>query len=89
MSLVNFTHIIKFKNIIILLFIIMQNNNSYIKTDDNKIINEKSIKWIKKIDDCLYICTKSIGCKHNNIDTHKICKLNNIDSYNKLNTFFE
>jgi hypothetical protein len=63
------------------------NNNLYIRVDDNKIINEKCIKWIKKIDDCLHVCTKSSGC--NNTDIHKICKLNNIDSYNKFNNFFE
>ena len=34
------------------------------------------------------VCVKTTGC--NGIsDTHKICKLNNLDSYNKLNTFFE
>ena len=64
------------------------NNNSYLKVDNNIIINEKCIKWIHKMDDCLEICTKSTGCK-NNLGTHKICKLNNIDSYNKLNKFFE
>jgi len=67
----------------------MENNtNLYIKVDNSKIINEKCIRWIKKIDDCLQICTKSTGC-YSNIDTHKICKENNIDSYNKLNKFFE
>lgn len=59
------------------------NKNSYVKTDNNKIINEKYIRWIKKIDDCLEVCTKSNGCIEK-IDTHKICKLNNPDSYKKL-----
>jgi len=67
----------------------MENNKtSYLKADDNKIINEKHIRWVKKISDCLEVCTKSIGCDING-GTHKICKLNNIDSYNKLNTHFE
>lgn len=66
----------------------MENNkNSYLKTDDNKVINEKHIRWIKKISECLEVCTKSTGCSVN--DTHKICKLNNPDSYNKLNIFFK
>ena len=26
---------------------------SYLKADDNKIINEKCIRWVKKIDQCL------------------------------------
>ena len=45
----------------------------YIKTDDNKIINEQAIKWVKKIDECLHICTKSMGCFDE--DTHKLCKI--------------
>lgn len=67
----------------------MENNTElYIKTDDNKIINEKYIRWVKKINDCLEVCIKSNGCKEK-YGTHKICKLNNLDSYNKLNKYFE
>ena len=61
---------------------------SYIRADDNKIINEKAILWIKKIDACLEVCTKSTGCNIQNGDTHKICKLNNPSSYNRLNSWF-
>ena len=61
----------------------------YIKADDNKVINEKAILWIKKIDECLEVCTKSTGCNIQNGDTHKICKLNNPRSYNKLNSLFQ
>jgi len=60
----------------------------YIKTDNNKIINEKSIKWIKKMGDCFELCTKSNGCSLNT-ETHKICKFNTLDSYEKLNRLFE
>ena len=67
----------------------MENNQvSYIKTDNNKIINEKYIVWIKKMSECLEVCTKSDGCQIG-INTHKICKLNNIHSYEKFNIFFE
>ena len=76
----------QYKNYI--LYIIMGNNETYIKTDDNKIINQKYIKWVQKINDCLEVCTKATGCSLKN-DTHKICKLNNLDSYNKLNKYFE
>lgn len=67
-------------------------NPTYIKADGNKLINEKCITWVRKIDECLEVCTKSEGCGirwtgHN--DTHKICKINNPDSYDKLNFFFE
>lgn len=65
---------------------------NYIKTDDNKIINEKYIRWVKKMGDCLEVCTKTSGCSvdpHHHKDTHTICKLNNYYSYNKLNKHFE
>jgi len=68
--------------------IIMENNQiSFIKADDNKIINEKFIRWVKKMDECLEVCQKFTGCEIGK-DTHKICKLNNPDSYNKLNIHF-
>ena len=67
----------------------MENSNtSYIKTDDNKIINENCIRWVKKMNDCLEVCLKSSGCNVDNKDTHRICKVYNLDSYNKLNKFF-
>jgi len=74
---------------IILYFFIMENNQKYIKTDNNKIINEKYIKWVEKMGECLEVCTKSTGCNGKYGDTHKICKLNNLNSYNKLNKHFE
>ena len=67
----------------------MENNQTYIKTDNNKIINEKCIKWIYKMDECLKVCTKSLGCHIKSGDTHKICKSKNLDSYNKLIKHFE
>ena len=48
-------------------------NNSYIKADGNRLINEAAIKWVEKMDECLAVCTKSIGCSPDNM--HKICKL--------------
>lgn len=68
----------------------MENTQTYIKTDNNKIINEKTIKWVEKIGECLEVCTKSTGCRGKSSgDTHKICKLNNLYNYNKLNKHFE
>jgi hypothetical protein len=66
---------------------IENSNNSYIKADNNRIINEAAIKWVEKMDECLSVCTKSIGCSHDNM--HKICKISNYDSYTKLNKHFE
>lgn len=58
----------------------MHNNQvSYIKTDDNKIINEKCIRWVKKMNDCLKVCIKSDGC-YGIKDIHIICKSNNPSS---------
>jgi hypothetical protein len=61
----------------------------FIKTDDNKVINEKYIRWVKKMNNCLEICTKSIGCAEKNGDTHNICELKSPDSYYKLNELFK
>ena len=63
------------------------NTNTYIKTDNNRIINEECIRWVKKIDDCMELCIKINGCVPG-VDIHKVCKLNNPNSYNKLNYFF-
>lgn len=64
---------------------------TFIRADDNRIINEKCIKWIKKMDECLLICTKSTGCAANksSADTHTICKSSNPTSYETLNKFFK
>jgi len=44
----------------------------------------------KKMSDCLEVCIKISGCNlYENGDTHKICKLNSHDSYNRLNKHFE
>ena len=64
-------------------------NQHFIKADDNKIINKKCIIWVKKIDECLKICTKVTGCSLENGDTHKLCKVNNNDSYMALNKWFK
>ena len=61
---------------------------SYVKTDDNKIINESCIRWVKKMSDCLEVCTKLTGCTAGT-DTHRICKINNQESYNKLIEHFD
>lgn len=66
-------------------------NNKYIKINNNMVINEQCIRWVQKIDECLYICTKPNGCDVFGIfkNTHKLCKKNNYDNYMKLNKYFE
>ena len=68
----------------------MENNNNkpFIKVDDDKIININCIRWVKKMDECLQICSKANGCT-GGLDTHKICKINNEYSYKRMNRFFE
>lgn len=33
----------------------------YIRADDNKVINTKAILWIKKMGECLEVCSKITG----------------------------
>ena len=63
----------------------------YIKTDNNTVINEKTIRWIHKMGECLEVCSKQTGCSldKRSGDTHRICKLNSPDSYSKLNVLFD
>ena len=71
----------------------MENNSqpntrvSFVKVDEDKIINENCIRWVKKMGDCLEICTRTEGCSY--LTTHKLCKLNDRESYDKLNKHFE
>jgi len=60
---------------------------SYIKTDDNKVINEHYIRWIKKMNECLEVCTKSNGCASGQ-GTHSVCRTTSSTSYEKLNKLF-
>ena len=63
---------------------------SYIKADNNVLINEQCIRWVKKMGDCLEVCTKSTGCKNlKGDDKHKICKFNSPESYHKLNKLLD
>jgi len=56
--------------------------DTYIKADYNTRINKRYIIWARKLDDCLSICTKTIGCGSS--DMHKVCKNNNNETYKKL-----
>ena len=69
----------------------MENDtNSYLKTDHGIIINEKCIRWVKKMNECLHVCIRTSGCDLLAFDdTHKICKINSQQSYDKLNKHFE
>jgi hypothetical protein len=69
--------------------ILSHSQNTYIKADDNTLINEKCITWVKQMDECLMVCAKKDGCDirdwgYRITSTHKICKTNNPESYNKF-----
>lgn len=64
-------------------------NENFIKVDNNTIVKSKYIRWVKKIDECLYVCTKPTGCSIVSGDTHKICKINNSESFMKLDQWFK
>jgi len=52
----------------------MENNQTYNKKDNNKIINEKYIKLVQKMGECLEVCTKSIDCHGKSTsNTNKMC----------------
>ena len=65
----------------------LNKKNSFLKTDEACIINEACIRWVKKMNECLYICTKANGCFPSG--THKVCKNNSFESYEKINKYFE
>ena len=66
-----------------------QASRSFLKTDDDRIINEARIIWAKRANDCMYACMKTVGCGPGAGDAHKICKAVNEESYNRLNKHFE
>ena len=61
---------------------------NYIKTDDNKVVNENCIRWVKKMNECMEVCIKKEGCI-SQVSTHRVCKSNSPEGYNKLNELFE
>ena len=61
-------------------------NRSFIKVDDDRIININFIRWVKKKDECFYICSKLTGCSIE--DTHSVCKTTNSQTYYKLFNLF-
>lgn len=68
----------------------MENQNHYIKTDKNALLNEKAIVWVKKMNECLEVCMKTTGCSTHPYlkDTHTICQIHSPKDYAKLNAYF-
>lgn len=70
-----------------------ENNNkcNFIKINENTIINENYIQWMKQIGDCIYMCNKVYGCDEGTLyGTHKVCKGgDNHKSYVKIEKHFK
>ena len=69
-------------------------NQEFIKTDNNVIVNENTIRWVKKINDCMEICSKLNGCFYhdslsNTVELFRVCKSITPKSYEKLNRHFQ
>lgn len=62
-------------------------NPPYIKVSNDKLINQNAITWIRRIEECMYICTRSDGCDLVK-STHKICKFDNPTGYNRVDNLF-
>jgi len=60
----------------------------FVKASDNTIISLKHIRWVKKLDRCLEICSKIDGCIIGR-DTHQVCQYNNPDMYAWLGQHFQ
>lgn len=58
--------------------------DGYVQAEGGKYINPNFIYWIKQIDECYNLCTKSTGCYDDTSGTHKICKSKNPTGYNKI-----
>ncbi len=61
--------------------------NIYIKVNENQVINNKYIKWLKKCDECILVCNRPEGCYLS--QTYTICKDQNPTSYERLNKYFK
>ena len=67
-------------------------NNDFVRLEKNIVLRESAIRWMKQMEECIYICSKSNGC---HIDesfqntTHRVCKSTNPTSYNRLLRHFE
>lgn len=58
----------------------------FVKTDGDKIVSVKHIQWIKKMDECMELCTTSKMCFTRGPfkNTHSVCKSVNPRSYKQL-----
>jgi hypothetical protein len=65
----------------------INHESTYIKVDNNRIINTNFIRWIGLGDKCFYICNEMDGCTGDTI--HQLCKINNPKSFETIKKFFD
>jgi len=65
-----------------------ERNTDFIRFDDGLLLNTKYIRWIKKVHDCMYICTNSDGCSQRT--SHVICSSNEKQQkdFERINNMF-
>jgi hypothetical protein len=65
-----------------------ERNTDFIKLEDGLILNINHIRWIRKVHDCMYICTRDDGCNRNT--SHVICGSNELQKkdFEKLSNMF-
>lgn len=62
-------------------------NNDFVRLEKDVVLRESAIRWMKKMEECLYICSKSDGChidQSSQNSTHRVCKSTNPTSYDRL-----
>jgi hypothetical protein len=59
----------------------------FLCTDDDIAVNENNIVWVKRIRNCMHICTNTNGCivKKN---THPVCQDFQPESFARLENLF-
>ena len=68
----------------------MEENPKYFNLADNVIIKEAAIRWVKQLDECLYVCSRSDGCGMNYYGgALKVCKKTDKQNYDILNNYLE
>jgi hypothetical protein len=60
--------------------------SKYIAVDDGRLLNEDHIIWIRKVEECMRLCAKPVGCSP--LETHSVCKAVQPRSYDRLSKLF-
>ncbi len=58
----------------------------YIRTDNGTLIHERAILWMRRVEECIHLCSRTVGCSEHPVqgNTHRICKDFSPETYNRL-----